>query len=108
MFHRYTPDPLINRTREEVTRSTFPQGTSVKNIRHYHQSVQQVNFAMFDYGFLNMHHYRQRSAPDYDLSAISSEHIAIITSHDDEFATPKNVQRFRHELKGQRSRIVQR
>lgn len=77
----------------------MPSGTSVKNIAHYGQEVISGRFAHFDHGILgNQIRYNRTRAPDYDLSKIRSNAIALFIAQNDWLASPKDVARLRAAL----------
>lgn len=77
----------------------MPSGTSVKNIAHYGQEIISHRFAKFDHGILgNQMKYGVTRAPDYDLTKIRSNSIALFIAENDWLASPKDVARLREEL----------
>jgi len=83
----------INSSRQEVIFSHFPAGTSVKNILHYAQAVNNDKFQMFDYGTSgNLKHYNQTTPPKYDLSKLLTRN-AIIYGSGDKLVNPTDTKR---------------
>lgn len=80
--------------------SHMPSGTSVKNIAHYGQGVISGRFAHFDHGILgNQMRYGQAKAPEYDLTKIRSNSIALFIAENDWLASPKDVAHLRADLR---------
>lgn len=90
----------LDESRIDAYLSHMPSGTSVKNIAHYGQEIISGRFAHFDHGILaNQMRYGQSKAPDYDLSKIRSNSIALFIADNDWLASPIDVARLRAELK---------
>lgn len=61
-----------------------PSGTSTKNIVHWLKNVRSKKFQMYDYGSRgNQNKYGSSLAPEYDLSKITNQHMAILWSKQD-------------------------
>lgn len=75
-----------------------PAGASMKQMEHYGQEVRSGHFRQFDYGFFeNMAHYRNRNPPSYNIKNIKSK-IVLYYASDDWLTSPKDIERFAHEL----------
>jgi hypothetical protein len=65
------------------------------------QRVDLKNFAFYDYGTLrNSKIYGQSIPPNYNLSAITSKNIILISGVNDFLADPTDVDRLRSRLTG--------
>ncbi len=61
-----------NKAKANVLLQHFPSGTSVMNLKHWRQMVNQGRYAKFDYGTAgNLQHYGQPGSPDYNLTNIN-------------------------------------
>ncbi|XP_077534433.1 gastric triacylglycerol lipase-like [Haemaphysalis longicornis] len=81
----------INVTRMPVIISHLPAGTSVKNMVHFAQLIQQKRFQKFDYGpRKNWIIYGQRRPPEYDLSRVVAP-VALFYSLNDWFCNLKDI-----------------
>jgi hypothetical protein len=79
----------------------FPDGTSTLILAHLAQRVDLKNFAFYDYGILkNAKIYGQSMPPNYNLSAITSKNIILISGVNDFLAEPTDVDILRSQLKG--------
>ncbi|KAH3869735.1 gastric triacylglycerol lipase-like [Dreissena polymorpha] len=59
----------MNISRVPVYMGTHPAGTSIQNLLHFAQMVENPNFQMYDYGPAeNMKIYHQKTPPVYDMS----------------------------------------
>lgn len=76
----------------------FPAGTSTKNIVHFAQGVTSRRFQKYDYGRKNMQIYGSKQPPEYNLTSITNEHIALMSSYNDWLADPMDVQVLRRKL----------
>ena len=90
----------LNQTRIPVFLSTLGWGSSTKNAMCYGQNVISGRFQKFDYGAAqNLKIYGSEEPPVYDLTKITNEHIAFISSKADRFAEVRDVQNLRSSLK---------
>ena len=82
----------MNNTRIPVYVAHEPDGTSVKNMIHFAQSVQSNIFRAYDYGSpqKNELHYNQTTPPEYDIQAMKVP-TAIFWSGEDWLADPTDV-----------------
>ena len=88
----------LNHDRLNVYLTHTPAGTSAWNIVHYTQLTKTGKFAKFDHGSAkkNEELYGSPEPPEYDLSRITNQYIAIFNSINDWLASPEDVQ----DLKG--------
>jgi pimeloyl-ACP methyl ester carboxylesterase len=88
LSHSLVTAPLSTRTH-----SHFPSGSSVMNILHYKQLVENGGFRMYDFGSAaaNNAHYNQSTPPDYPLGSFSVR-TAFFTGSQDTLADPTDVQ----------------
>ncbi|XP_075529854.1 lipase member N-like [Dermacentor variabilis] len=83
--------PQLNKTRIPVYVGHFPMGTTVQNMRHYHQVYKAQNFVMYDHGATeNQRRYGQVAPPAYPLELITTP-IALFTSEGDFVADDRDV-----------------
>lgn len=81
----------LNKTRIPVYVGHFPMGTTVQNMRHYHQVYKAKNFVMYDHGVTeNRRRYGQVAPPAYPLERITTS-IALFTSEGDFVADTRDV-----------------
>ncbi|XP_070383167.1 lipase member N-like [Dermacentor albipictus] len=81
----------LNKTRIPVYVGHFPMGTTVQNMRHYHQMYKAQNFVMYDHGTTeNQRRYGQVAPPAYPLELITTP-IAVFTSEGDFVADARDV-----------------
>jgi len=92
-----TGDQYINQTRIPVFMSHCPAGTSVQNMIHFGQGVNDDEFQMYDYslgnstnGKLNTLHYGQITPPFYNVSNLNVPTI-LFHSAADKLADPTDV-----------------
>jgi lysosomal acid lipase/cholesteryl ester hydrolase len=86
----YDPQQM-NATRLPVYIAHTPAGTSVQNLVHYAQVINSGRFMKFDYGlFGNLNKYGQLTAPDYDVSKITTP-VALFWGENDIFADKRDV-----------------
>ncbi|XP_049511518.1 gastric triacylglycerol lipase isoform X2 [Dermacentor silvarum] len=79
-------------TRIPVYVGHFPMGTTVQNMRHYHQMYKAKNFVMYDHGATeNRQRYGQVAPPAYPLERITTS-IALFTSEGDFVADTRDVE----------------
>ncbi|WZN63320.1 lipase [Chloropicon roscoffensis] len=83
----------LNQTRIPVYLSHLPEGTSVRNLLHWAQSVRTNKFQKYDFGPAeNQQRYGQEDPPEYDLLAYSVPTLLIYGSKDP-IANRKDVRR---------------
>ncbi|XP_052268948.1 gastric triacylglycerol lipase-like [Dreissena polymorpha] len=83
----------MNISRVPVYMGTHPAGTSIQNLLHFAQMVENPNFQMYDYGPAeNMKIYHQKTPPVYDMSKIKVP-IAIYHGTNDWLVGPTDVTR---------------
>lgn len=83
--------PQVNRTRVPMFVGHWPRGTSVQNMRHYHQIYKAKNFLMYDHGMLeNQRRYGQVAPPAYPLEHIRTP-FALFSSQGDLVADTRDV-----------------
>lgn len=92
----YNEDQL-NHDRLNVYLSHIPSGTSAWNIIHYVQLTKSGKFAKFDHGSpkKNLDVYGSPDPPEYDLTKITNQYIALYYSINDWVSSPEDV----HDLK---------
>jgi hypothetical protein len=79
----------------------FPDGTSTLILAHLAQRVDLKNFAFYNYGKLkNSKVYGRSTPPNYNLSAITSKNIILISGVNDFLADPTDMDKLRSQLKG--------
>lgn len=85
-----SPDQL-NKTRMPMYVGHWPRGTSVQNMRHYHQMYKAENFVMYDHGAMeNRRRYGQRTPPAYPIENIRTP-FAVFSSEGDLVADTRDV-----------------
>jgi len=88
----------MNVTRTPVYLTHTPAGTSVKNMLHFCQLVEDDRFQKYDYGYFgNMKRYHSLSPPSYPLKNIETE-LVLFSGGSDTLADPKDVRWLRGEL----------
>lgn len=88
----------LNQTRTPVYLTHTPAGTSMKNIFHFAQLIQDGEFRQYDYGFFgNSYMYHSWSAPKYDLTKVDLP-IVLISGDNDWLADPQDVAWLRNQL----------
>ena len=82
----------LNATRTPVYYSHTPAGTSVQNMLHFAQLIQnEGTFSKYDYGFLkNFYKYGSSSPPAYQLKNVKVP-VVLISGSKDTLADPKDV-----------------
>lgn len=81
----------VNKTRVPVYVGHWPRGTSIQNMRHYHQMYKAKNFIMYDHGMLENHlRYGQLTPPAYPLELINTP-FALFSSEGDLVANTRDV-----------------
>lgn len=81
----------LNKTRVPVYVGHWPGGTSIQNMRHYHQVYKAKNFIMYNHGILeNRRRYGQMTPPAYPLERITTP-IALFSSEGDLVADTRDV-----------------
>ncbi|XP_070383520.1 lipase member N-like isoform X1 [Dermacentor albipictus] len=81
----------LNKTRMPMYVGHYPKGTTVQNMRHYHQMYRAKNFVMYDHGVAeNRRRYGQRAPPAYPLELITTP-IAVFSSEGDFVADTRGV-----------------
>lgn len=93
----------INMTRLDTLLYGVPAGSSIKNIRHFHQMFASGGFfGEYDYGRKkNMKMYGQPSPPPFDMGKITNPNIALFCGANDKLASPPDVDILRSQLKVQ-------
>lgn len=88
------PTTYLNNSRMSYYANYEPNPTSVKNMVHWTQGVQENVFQMYDYGDKgNMQHYNQSTPPKYDLTKFPTNlPTALFCGGEDYLADPKDVQ----------------
>lgn len=88
----------LNNTRTPVYLTHTPAGTSVKNIIHFSQLVQDGHFQKYDFGYFgNLGTYGTLKPPRYDLKKVKNLVVLISGTHD-WLADPRDVEWLRKEL----------
>ncbi|XP_064490284.1 gastric triacylglycerol lipase-like [Ornithodoros turicata] len=88
----------MNETRLPVYISHTPAGTSVKNMVHYGQMIEEKSFSKFDYGwYKNELAYGQMHPPEYNVSRTAVP-VALYWSQNDWLADPKDVLLLKNKL----------
>jgi len=88
----------FNKTRKPIILDHTPAGTSVKNMYHFMQLVQEEQFQKYDYGFLgNVNRYGTYYPPTYDLSQVKNK-ILIMYGTQDWLTHPKDVRWLSRQL----------
>lgn len=81
----------FNETRQQVYLDHTPAGTSVKNMYHFMQLVQQEKFQKYDYGvWKNIVVYKKSRPDEYDLTEIKNK-VVIFYGNNDWLSHPKDV-----------------
>jgi lysosomal acid lipase/cholesteryl ester hydrolase len=81
----------LNTTRMPVYFGHNPAGTSVQNMAHFGQMVNNGKFQMYDYGSVdNMKHYKQKTPPLYDVTKMETP-TALYWGAQDYLADPTDV-----------------
>jgi lysosomal acid lipase/cholesteryl ester hydrolase len=96
----YGPSRHLNTTREQVFLSTFPAGTSTRNVQHYGQSTRENKFGFFDHGReKNIKRYGSHPPPTYSLGAYPRD-VPTFLFHgtNDALVAPEDLARLRREL----------
>lgn len=89
----------INTTRLDVYFYGIPAGSSIKNIRHFHQVFTRDTFGEYDYGRRkNMQIYGQEDPPAFDVGKITNPNIALFCGKNDLLASPPDVDILRSRL----------
>jgi hypothetical protein len=97
----------LNESRIALYADYTPAGTSVRNMVHWAQQVQDGNFQMFDYGPIgNIQHYNSFYPPQYPLQNLTSPKIAFFTGTKDDLADPTDVKRLIDALPNSNKPIV--
>jgi lysosomal acid lipase/cholesteryl ester hydrolase len=80
----FGPSKDINESRLSVYLSQTPADTSVRNMIHWIQAIENGRFAMFDYGSKeeNYEHYNNNKPPSYDLSKLTMPIALYIGAND--------------------------
>lgn len=91
------PSKNINDSRISVYTNHAPAGTSVKNLVHYAQSVENRKHQMYDYGKHNMKKYNKTTAPEYDISKVQVP-VALYWAKQDWLADPTDVEYIRKKI----------
>ncbi|VVC99706.1 unnamed protein product [Leptidea sinapis] len=73
---------LIEETMLPVIFEHFPTRSSTLQLIHYAQLINSRRFCRFDYGANNYLKYGQKSAPDYDLSKITTPMVLFYSDND--------------------------
>ncbi|RWS18703.1 gastric triacylglycerol lipase-like protein, partial [Leptotrombidium deliense] len=91
----------LNITRLPVYVAHVPSTTSAWNVIHFGQMVVSNKFRKFDFGTIgNLRHYGTTHPPEYNMSRITSENIAIIHSMNDWLGDPEDVLFIQQQLEG--------
>jgi len=98
-------DRNMNATRTPVYLTHTPAGTSVKNMLHFCQLVEDGHFQKYDYGWLNFHHYHSLYPPKYKLGNIKTE-LVLFSGGNDSLADPTDVAWLTSQLKSVSKHIV--
>uniref|UniRef100_A0A6M2CXZ6 Putative triglyceride lipase-cholesterol esterase n=1 Tax=Rhipicephalus microplus TaxID=6941 RepID=A0A6M2CXZ6_RHIMP len=81
----------INETRVAVYAGHWPRGTSIQNMRHFHQMYRAKSFVMYDHGKVeNQRRYGQLTPPAYPLECIRTS-FALFSSQGDLVADTRDV-----------------
>lgn len=90
----------LNATRIPVYLSLLGWGTSWMNVVHWGQNAFHGRFTYFDFGpDRNKKMYGSPRPPEYDLSKITNQHMAFLTSSNDNMSTPRDMAILRKTLK---------
>lgn len=94
-----TDTAQINQTRLDVYMYGIPAGTSIKNVRHFRQTIVKGFFGEYDYGSkMNMKKYGQKNPPAFDMNKITNQNIALFCGNNDKLASPPDVDVLRARL----------
>lgn len=88
----------MNATRTPVYLTHTPAGTSVKNLLHFAQLIEDGKFQKYDYGLMNLYHYGSLTPTVYDLGSIETE-LVLFSGGQDTLADPKDVDWLEGRLK---------
>lgn len=81
----------LNKTRTPVYLSHTPAGTSVKNMLHFCQLIQEKKFQQYDYGYFgNIRKYGALKPRAYKLNKVTNK-VVLISGSKDWLADPKDV-----------------
>ena len=90
----------LNTTRFPVYVSHTPSGTSMLNIVHFAQMINNKKMTFYDYGSkMNKRKYGSKDPPEYPLEKITNQNIAMISSLNDWLADPEDVNILRQKLR---------
>lgn len=91
----------LNQTRIPVYLAHLPEGTSVKNLMHWAQSVKTEAFRPYDYGAsANMMRYGQGTPPSYNLERYYRVPTVLLSGTRDPIANRRDVRRLVRTLSG--------
>lgn len=80
--------------------SHIPFFTSLKILRHFGQLIQNKRYMMYDYGMEeNIRLYGTARSPSYPIGKISSKSLCLFWTKSDSISHPKDVERFKRQLK---------
>lgn len=100
LFGGYDPQQF-NTTRLPLYIAHGFEGTSWWNLVHFGQSIKSNRFAKFDFGLIgNLRKYGSWKPPQYNLAAIDSKNIILISSPSDPLADPDDIEQLRKSLQG--------
>lgn len=86
---------------QTITRH-MPTGTSAKNLVHYAQMIMNGKFSRYNFGLAgNKKRYGTALPPEYNLTNIRLESIALVTADNDLLATPEDVQQLASQLRSE-------
>ncbi|EGC34482.1 hypothetical protein DICPUDRAFT_7687, partial [Dictyostelium purpureum] len=90
----------FNQSRMSFVGGHEPGGTSLRNLVHFTQLVNEKQFQKYDYGLIgNLLHYGQRHPPIYSFSNMPTQiKIALFSGTLDELADPLDVKQLVGEL----------
>ncbi|CAH1139396.1 unnamed protein product [Phyllotreta striolata] len=89
--------PQLDRSFLPVITSNTPAGISIKMLVHFFQGINSGQFRRYDYGALNIAHYKSLEPPEFDISAITAP-VAVYYAENDYLTAAQDVERFSDEL----------
>ena len=98
-------DRNMNVTRTPVYLTHTPAGTSVKNMLHFCQLVEDGQFQKYDYGLMNFYHYHSLSPPRYKVDKIKTE-LVLFSGGNDSLADPTDVAWLASQLKSVAKHVI--
>jgi len=89
----------MNESRIPVYVGQHPAGTSVRNIIHFAQTINDQNFGMFDFGpEENMKNYNSTTPPEYDVTRVTVP-VAMYSGSNDWLVGPTDISKLSSKIK---------